>query len=167
MTLHTAKGLEYPVVFIAGLDDGTLPHSRSMDDPEQMASAVSGWDGRSNVFVTLNPVNPALLARARNRILDSSPNTTADADSICRRWLFVDVDPDRPSGISSTETEQEAARSTLVNLTGFLCSLGWPAPITAMSGNGFYALYPISLPNDDESNAIVKGVLEVLALHEH
>jgi DNA helicase-2/ATP-dependent DNA helicase PcrA len=37
MTLHTAKGLEYPVVFIAGLDDGTLPHSRSMDDPEQMA----------------------------------------------------------------------------------------------------------------------------------
>jgi len=37
MTLHTAKGLEYPYVFIAGLDDGTLPHSRSMDDPEQMA----------------------------------------------------------------------------------------------------------------------------------
>lgn len=37
MTLHTAKGLEFPVVFIAGLDDGTLPHSRSMDDPEEMA----------------------------------------------------------------------------------------------------------------------------------
>lgn len=37
MTLHTAKGLEFPVVFIAGLDDGMLPHSRSMDDPEEMA----------------------------------------------------------------------------------------------------------------------------------
>jgi DNA helicase-2/ATP-dependent DNA helicase PcrA len=32
MTLHTAKGLEYPVVFIAGLEQGTLPHMRSFDE---------------------------------------------------------------------------------------------------------------------------------------
>lgn len=36
MTLHTAKGLEYRVVFIVGLEEGLFPHSRSFDDAAQM-----------------------------------------------------------------------------------------------------------------------------------
>ncbi len=37
MTLHTAKGLEFETVFLTGLEDGTFPHLRSLDDPVELA----------------------------------------------------------------------------------------------------------------------------------
>ncbi|PYG00628.1 ATP-dependent DNA helicase PcrA [Georgenia satyanarayanai] len=37
MTVHTAKGLEFPVVFVTGMEDGTFPHQRSLTDEDELA----------------------------------------------------------------------------------------------------------------------------------
>ncbi len=126
-------------------------------------AAVAKLDGRANIFVTLNPASSALLARAANRIVDRAENTTADTDILRRRWLFVDIDANRPSGISSTDVELLAAEDHRDAIAAHLAALGWPAPLCVMSGNGAYLLFRIDLPNDADSLALVKAVLEALA----
>ncbi len=131
--------------------------------PGAAAEAVAVWDGQANVYVTLNPVDPALRARAAERVNSKAEHTSADADISVRRWLLVDVDPVRPAGVSSTDAELGAAEQVLKAAVGFLTGQGWPEPIVALSGNGYHALYRVDLPNDAESLALVQTVLAVVA----
>lgn len=138
------------------------PDSGYFDDVGKLVTAVAAYDGRENVYVTINPVEPALLARAANRITRAK-STTSDPDVVSRRWLPIDIDPVRPSGISASDVECEHALATARSIYQYLHELAWPDPVTAMSGNGYWLLYPIDLPNDDGSKQIVEGVLAHLS----
>lgn len=57
MTVHTAKGLEFPVVFVTGLEDGTFPHMRSLGDQRELAEErrlayVALTRARERLYVT-------------------------------------------------------------------------------------------------------------------
>ena len=135
------------------------------DDHVLLAREASKFEDRGySVYVTLNEVDPALLARASNRVrkVYKEP-TTSDSDILRRRWLPLDFDPARPSGVSATDTEKKAAHRRAMEVREFLRELGWPEPIVGDSGNGYHLLYRIELPNDQESLELVKGVLEALS----
>jgi hypothetical protein len=80
------------------------------NDRSLFAKAACAISGKApGVYVTLNPVRAALLARAVNRVIRVAKNATSDSDIMSRRWFAIDLDPVRPSGISATEAEHEAA----------------------------------------------------------
>lgn len=134
-------------------------HSKLAVELEELSGEVGA------VYYTLNPVNPALLARANNRIRAYATELTNDAaDSILRRaWLLVDCDPVRPAGVSATVEEKQAAKQLAAEVRDHLKSLGWPDPVIADSGNGYHVLYRIDLPNDKESRSLLESVLKALA----
>ena len=69
MTLHTAKGLEFPVVFVTGWEDGTFPHMRSLADPDQLA------EERRLAYVGLTRARQRLyISRAAVRTAWGLPN---------------------------------------------------------------------------------------------
>lgn len=134
-------------------------------DGKLLAEALQKLSGDCDgVYVTLNPCKEDLLARAANRLNLRSSLTTADHDIARRVHLLVDVDPQRPAGISATDAEIAHARVVSASIFKTLRKLGWATPLTAKSGNGFHLIYNIDLPNDKESTELVKAVLKVLAL---
>ena len=122
------------------------------------------------IYCTLNPCNPALLARANNRLEERPKHTTQDSELIRRRWLFFDIDPARPSGIAATGYEVALARTLGMKIEFILRGRGWPAPLKVDSGNGCYLLYRIDLPNDAESTELIKrcygGLNELLGTYD-
>ncbi len=86
MTLHTAKGLEFPVVFLTGMEDGVFPHMRSLGDTreleeERRLAYVGITRARERLFVTRSVVRSAWGQPAYNpasRFLDEIPDELID-----------------------------------------------------------------------------------------
>lgn len=132
-------------------------------DHDQLAVDAAEISGNAaGVYVTLNPVRPELLARSCNRFKIADRGATTSDDCILgRRWLLVDLDPVRPSGISASDDELAAALERGYQVRAWFWEQDWPRPLMAMSGNGCHLLFPIDLPAADDG--AVKGILEDVA----
>ncbi len=102
MTLHTAKGLEFPVVFLTGLEDGIFPHSRSLGDQpeleeERRLAYVGLTRAERRLYVSRAVVRSAWGAPAHNpasRFLDELPVDLVDwrrTEAAQTRWSRPDL----------------------------------------------------------------------------
>ena len=136
------------------------------DDAERLADAVLAIDGIvPGVYLTLNPCDRSLFARATNRLKEHARDTTSDANILRRLWLMIDFDPVRPAGISSTNKEHGRAIAAACGAWDDLWGAGFPDPVVADSGNGAHLLYRVELPNDPEATEIFKHILAGVAAY--
>ncbi|MFC5012106.1 DNA helicase PcrA [Nocardioides plantarum] len=106
MTLHTAKGLEFPTVFLTGLEDGVFPHSRSLGDrveleEERRLAYVGITRARERLFISRAVVRSAWGAPSHNpasRFLDELPVDLVD----WRRTEAAQTSWNRPDLASSS-----------------------------------------------------------------
>ena len=147
-----------------GFAKGTV--SGYFDDHEKLCKALKEADETNHcgIYFTLQVIDPRLIGRAFNR-LRPSDLTTSDQNVIAYRWLPIDIDPVRPSGISSSQTELgEACRLSKPVSQYIRKKMNFPSPITGMSGNGVHLLFRLpDIPVTEENKLFIKSTLEELA----
>lgn len=121
---------------------------------------------RSNVYMTLQRLHEGCAARLQYEcFMDSGREkipTTSDADIVGYEFLPIDLDPVRPSGISSTDNELKAALEVRDRIAEYLADQGFDNPIYGFSGNGYHVLYRIFWDEKKEAQQNVKAVLNRL-----
>lgn len=114
----------------------------------------------ANVYITLNEILGDCYARMQKDRIIVPAETTQDAEIIGYDWLFVDLDPVRPKGTSSSNEQLREAKERAKKVYAFLKQEGFEEPVIGMSGNGYHLLYPVSLTADKKET--VKKFLEAL-----
>ena len=134
-------------------------------DAETLLKAFDTIDmRRRNVYITLGKVKDECFARSQSECFLKSPQTSSDTEIVSYRWLFVDLDPVRTAGISSSDTELEYAKELSEVVLQYMQNLGFEKPVIAASGNGFHLLYRIDVLNDKAGQALVAKCLKVLSM---
>ncbi|MBZ9633391.1 hypothetical protein [Clostridium sp. FP1] len=132
------------------------------EDKNKLLNDIIKYDGEDNIFFTLNVFSEDLLARGKDKLSSYVKHTTSDSEIIRRVLLLIDVDPERPAGISSTDEELESANGVAEAVKDFLTEKGFPQPVKACSGNGYHLLYKLDLPSTKEINDMIKDFLNTL-----
>lgn len=116
-----------------------------------------------NFYITLNELNCACYDRSqRGRFEKNSKATTSDSDVIGYQWLMVDLDPRRPTGTSSDDSQIEKAKTKGNKIYIFMKNLGFEEPVMGFSGNGVHLLYAVNLNNSEDNKMLLKNALATL-----
>ena len=116
----------------------------------------------TNVYIVLNEINKACYARYARDVFMEREQGTTDKEIIGRWWMLIDVDPDRPSGTSSTNEQVSKAKMKAQEVYEFLMQQGFSEPVIAQSGNGYHLLFRICIRISDENNKVFERFVKTL-----
>lgn len=117
-----------------------------------------------NVFITLNGIDEACYSREQRDVFLDGRTTTSDDDIIKYKWMLLDIDPVRRSGVSSSDAELTEAEALARRTIKYGREQGLPEPVVSMSGNGCHVLYKLDLPNTVETRQLIERTLKAYDL---
>jgi hypothetical protein len=114
---------------------------------DMAAAALDLGRTAAGVYFIPNALDRDLLARRYNRVAEVEERD-ATPDKLVKRykWLLVDCDPERISGISSTDEEKAEAKKVATRIYQETRAWGWDEPVVADSSNGYHLLFRIDEP---------------------
>lgn len=119
------------------------------------------YDG-ATIYLTLQKINEDCCGREQMNTFILGATTTSDNDITGYQWLFIDLDPRRPTGTSSTDEQLAKSRALADKVMVYMANKGWYRPVEAMSGNGWHLHYRVDLPNNQETKNLMAGCLKSL-----
>lgn len=141
------------------------PLSGFFKNADTLIKALGRVDLRNaNVYFTLNEIDEDLYFRTQRDCFLLGGNCTDDKDVVGFKWLFIDLDPERKTGISSSNEELKKAYELAGKIYSFLKDYGFEEPIKAVSGNGAHLLYAIRLANNEENKILLEKCLKALSM---
>ncbi|MFF4586863.1 DNA helicase PcrA [Streptomyces sp. NPDC001388] len=139
MTLHTAKGLEFPVVFLTGMEDGVFPHMRALGqnkelEEERRLAYVGITRARERLYLTRSAMRSAWGQPSYNppsRFLEEIPATHVDWK---RTGATAPVSSGPVSGVASSLASSSRSRSSAAGASGFATRrAGAEKPVVALA----------------------------------
>ncbi|MGW1166655.1 DNA helicase PcrA [Streptomyces sp. NPDC001153] len=137
MTLHTAKGLEFPVVFLTGMEDGVFPHMRALGqtkelEEERRLAYVGITRARERLYLTRSTMRSAWGQPSYNppsRFLEEIPATHVDWK---RTGATAPVSSGPASGIAASLSSSRS-RSSASGASGFATRRTTEKPVVALA----------------------------------
>ena len=159
---HTVSTLKkHGVVNIVYMKPNGKVKAVRYDDETLLLNDLAKYDGRCNIYITLNPIKSDLDIEVSNSFAKGG-KSVPDKEIARYAFILIDLDPVRKSKTSSTNDEHNAAKEMLEDIKKYLISMGLDGFITASSGNGYHILLRVDIDNNVDNIKTVKEFLKSL-----
>lgn len=163
LSILKPNGQLFEIRIIHGKGKSTSGYFKNIDTAVKALEELPENELRNaNVYFTLNNVSDDCYARIQRDKICVPEVTTQDSEIKNYEWLFIDLDPIRAKGTSSSNEQLGKAREMAVKVSSYLKQEGFEDPVVGMSGNGMHLLYKVALSVDKKET--IKHFLEAVDL---